>query len=242
MTNKEICESLNLNRAYVIWLLKRSGIQCRGTRKYSINKEYFKNIDSSNKAYFLGLLMADGCIKDYRSVHIALHKQDEHILESFKKELEYNTPLKIKSCNYPNGDRNYNMLNLEINSKDIVSDLAKYNIVPRKTYKKDLEIPNISYIGSFIRGFFDGDGSVYIKEVKKWKYLGVNFTGNLNLLNSLKTILSQYSIKCNKTFLCNEVYGRFAISEKESIKKIYKLMYEEADLYFFRKKEVFDNF
>ncbi len=32
-------------------------------RKYFFNQQFFKNIDSEEKAYWLGFLMADGCVR-----------------------------------------------------------------------------------------------------------------------------------------------------------------------------------
>lgn len=32
-------------------------------RKYTVNSEYFKEINTNAKAYFLGLMISDGCNK-----------------------------------------------------------------------------------------------------------------------------------------------------------------------------------
>lgn len=53
-------------------------------RKYKLNENYFDKIDIEEKAYFLGLLYADGYIFTLRSnkyVRLQLQKIDKHILE-----------------------------------------------------------------------------------------------------------------------------------------------------------------
>ena len=50
-------------------------------RKHIINEKYFDNIDSEDKAYFLGLLFADGCVaKNGYNICLTLKNNDKHIL------------------------------------------------------------------------------------------------------------------------------------------------------------------
>ena len=50
-------------------------------RKHIINEKYFDSIDSEDKAYFLGLLFADGCVaKNGYNICLTLKNNDKHIL------------------------------------------------------------------------------------------------------------------------------------------------------------------
>ena len=54
---------------------------------YGINEDYFDVIDSEDKAYFLGLLFADGCnirCGGKHIVRIRLQEKDKYILDRFK--------------------------------------------------------------------------------------------------------------------------------------------------------------
>src|SRR5690606_10706467 len=66
--------------------------------KYNINEDYFKNIDSKAKAYFLGLIYADGNLrlsKNGKSYIFSLILQtcDKEILDKLLKETETDRPL-----------------------------------------------------------------------------------------------------------------------------------------------------
>lgn len=67
-------------------------------KKYTFNKNYFEKIDSEDKAYFLGLLYADGCnstsaTQNHASIVLNLQEGDKEILEKFMKYINSNKPL-----------------------------------------------------------------------------------------------------------------------------------------------------
>jgi hypothetical protein len=71
-------------------------------KKY--NENYFEKIDSEDKAYFLGLICADGCIlnnkKTYRyQVALKLHIKDIEILKTFIKCIICSIIIRFKFLN-----------------------------------------------------------------------------------------------------------------------------------------------
>lgn len=53
---------------------------------YHYNKEYFKQIDTPEKAYWLGFIAADGNVrKDLLKLRIELNIRDYHHLEKFRE-------------------------------------------------------------------------------------------------------------------------------------------------------------
>ena len=121
-------------------------------RKEEIDDEFFKSIDSEEKAYFLGLLAADGCVsKDRNRITLTLHEQDVKVLQRFAKLI--NTSVKT----YPN---NATMRTVVFTSKQIKQNLIELGVTPLKA--KTLCMPNIpkEFLIHFVRGYFDGDGSV----------------------------------------------------------------------------------
>lgn len=151
-------------------LLKRRGVKIRNDqsilkRKFSLNQHYFSIIDTEAKAYFLGLLYADGCNRDQNnSVAISLQRADKDILELFIKELNYGGELKIRrrSLKNPNHQDSYC---LSISSRIMCEDLTKLGCHPRKSFT--LEFPTEEQVPSyllhhFMRGYFDGDGSFLV--------------------------------------------------------------------------------
>ena len=52
------------------------------------NSDYFENIDSEDKAYWLGFLFADGSVaKDRDRISVALAEKDKFHIEKFAKEV-----------------------------------------------------------------------------------------------------------------------------------------------------------
>lgn len=126
--------------------------------KYYVNDYYFSCIDSEEKAYFIGLLMSDGAIlkgshtSEYIRVSLHLSQTDIDILTKFRDCVESNHTIFI--------GKKFNDCALRFVSKPMVSDLAKYGIVPLKTGREKLildEIP-VELHRHVFRGLIDGDG------------------------------------------------------------------------------------
>ena len=60
-----ICKVVGYTPHTILNRLKSKGVQIRSRAGYikPFNENYFKTIDTEKKAYFLGFLMADGCVK-----------------------------------------------------------------------------------------------------------------------------------------------------------------------------------
>ena len=120
--------------------LKRMGIQCRkqeeAQRKIKLNQNFFKYIDSEEKAYVLGFLYADGYNNEVKKqISIRLHKKDIDIL------------IKIRDLLFPNKDKIIRIYkeayaDLSINSLEISKDLSKLGCMQQKSLV--LKFPNIS--------------------------------------------------------------------------------------------------
>jgi len=203
-------------------------------RKYTLNENYFDVIDTSNKAYVLGFIYADGSVyKNYLSIVINI--RDVTILEFIKRELSYNGPLYFK------GD----YVKLNICSKKLTEQLKHLGILENKTYVSD-RLPNVDYHlkPNLLLGFFDGDGSIYKSGDKDYSYT-INFTNNLKVLKEIKNYLYESSISSSKIRkrYDNEISCMLDIRGSKNIEKIYKLLYDNPPDYFFnRKKNRFDEF
>ena len=145
-------------------VLVRNGIAIRQLQetnisKYKINTEFFEyDKQNSDSVYVLGLLASDGTVaRNENMICIELQQSDREILEKVNKLLQNERP--VKDYTRSNGYKNSK---LYFYSKKMKADLALYDIIPNKTYEADDYIKNIKleYFWDFIRGFFDGDGSI----------------------------------------------------------------------------------
>ena len=181
---KSLAKEYNISTSAVSQFLKRHKIPIRGTTKYSANFRYFENIDSEDKAYFLGFIAADGCIFK-NSLIITLSSVDKHILERLVRVMKSNHAIFTKKRRTSYGVGEYSWL--VITHKDLVKDLAKYTIVPRKT--STVTVPEIrgELMRHFIRGYVDGDGclSMYRHRKEGWKF-GLSICGNPAFLQTIR--------------------------------------------------------
>ena len=124
---------------------------------FQINEKFFSSW-SSKMAYVLGLIITDGCITKEGSVSLSMN--DREILEKVKSAMASEHPV-AKSKRQP-GLHHFNFAR-----QGIVNDLARLGVGPRKSLTvKFPPIPK-AYIADFIRGVFDGDGSVFFRKDNK---------------------------------------------------------------------------
>ena len=125
-------------------------------RQFNVDDNYFST-ENSNMAYLLGFLASDGTVdKKNNRIKIGLSSIDKKFLMEIKEELKYEGD--IFDYITSNG---FSVSELTFTSRQIKNDLARYNIVPNKTFTfKFPKNLNKKYWIDFIRGYFDGDGSV----------------------------------------------------------------------------------
>lgn len=147
-------------------LLKNNVIiksQNESQRLFPLNQEFFDIIDTEEKAYFLGLLYADGYNNEERNlIQLSLSEEDVDILHSFNKSLESSKKLEFLNIKKRN-PKWKNAYRLSINSIKISKRLAELGCWQRKSLT--LKFPTEDQVPShllrhFIRGYFDGDGCI----------------------------------------------------------------------------------
>lgn len=223
-------------------LLKERGVKKRTyieakqeMRKYIVDDEFFKT-PSSDMAYILGLLAADGNIaKKENGIFIELHQQDEEILIRIKEQIKSTRKLDYRINN--NGTP---CVKLKVWSAEWKQDLAKYGIVPNKTFI--LQPPTLlpkKYRIDYIRGFFDGDGSVYSHNNLPY----VSFVGaSLSLIEWIRAELADLGITTNSFSTSPLQSGsciyKLTYSRKNTTDMLYTALYKNLNsLYLARKKE-----
>lgn len=230
-----LCKKYNLKRFTFTNYLKSKNINTK--RKLSFNESIFENIDSENKAYWLGFLYADGCViynenqKRY-VLELTLCEKDYIHLEKFKDFLNCNNKI-----TYRDKQKAYRIF---INSKKMCSDLIKLGCIPNKSLK--LKFPNRSivnkkYLKHFIRGYFDGDGCISINKKNTFQ---ITLLGTFEFLKSLESI--KWENKCSfdkdKRHLNNTYTLRF--NKKEGLEFI-NYIYKNSNIYLDRKFNRYKN-
>ena len=208
---------------------EKSLVQSQNSRKWHINKDYFKTWNG-NMAYVLGFWFADGCIYRGRLFDITVSKKDKYIVKKIKDELQYEGPI----SDYV--DRQACRINFSC--KVIYDDIVKLGGMERKSL--EISFPNVpkEYLSDFIRGYFDGDGC--IRNLKNNRVILAFTSGSKKFLNSLLSILKQECQVVGGSYDASSQSLRFG--KRDSI-KIGEYMYKNnPKLFLLRKREKFNFF
>ncbi|MBU1067538.1 hypothetical protein KKE60_07100 [Patescibacteria group bacterium] len=222
---KDIALVFNTHWATIYKYLKREP-KLYQAGSQNLNHEFFKNIDTDEKAYWLGFMLADGNVRsNLKGLSLKLHIKDKNHIEKFQECLQAED---YKITYYKDN------VGIEIYSKYLVNDLISHGVVPKKSLV--VEWPkNISQELDYaiIRGIFDGDGSVFIP---KDKIITYNIAGTYNLLNIIKEKLS-LSNKLSKRPGCYVLKQ----AGRNVCKKFYDYIYKDATVWLPRKRKIFED-
>lgn len=238
----DVAKKFKIDRGTFYNKLKALNIPSRSKReKYSYDRSYFNKIDTPEKAYWLGFLLADGN-NTGRTLRLRLKIDDKFILEKFNQCLKSNIPIKIEDGSGFTEGRKNSIANLTISSKEICNAVSKYGIIPNKTvlnHEPMYNFNNEKLQNAFIRGIFDGDGWCYFSENSR--EVGISGTKELcaSIKEYLETIIKINSIELDQI---NSIF-RIRISNKDGIIKFYhNILENENQLYLKRKFDLVKNY
>lgn len=165
----EIANILNIKYPTLFSYLHNQGLKFKPNPG---NTHYFNKIDTYAKAYILGFIAADGALVPAKTgptvtLTITVKYEDRAILEFIKSEIgNSHNLLEIKRPFGYDKTRIFHHVRLAFSTPEIVQDIMKYGIGPRKSLTMGNIIENIpiGFRDAFIIGYFDGDGSVTIRE------------------------------------------------------------------------------
>lgn len=206
------------------------------------NENCFEEIDTEEKAYWLGFLLADGNM-DLRRNRVSLEIGQIDIDHLKKLKLFYDCDYNI-STRERNG---HTTASLRVSSKKMIKDLLRIGFVPNKTYEmksiiekipKDLRI-------HFLRGLFDGDGgltaskandcNIYLSGLHK---IVKDFTDYFNID---KNRISKREVTGEKRKY--DYHARVNLGGNRQCMRILDELYEDANIYLNRKyKKYKDHF
>jgi len=226
--------------------------------KYTVDEEYFHNINCEEKAYWLGFLMADGYVYQQRKktdgklksrLELGLSSVDEGHIKKFLSSVKSNNPIKYRvlrkldrkyvGSSIPTGEneKDYTTTAVtEIYNKTFVNGLIKQNCIQNKSHI--LKWPkNVSQKLEchFIRGYFDGDGSIYKTKKGSWEI--VFASASKEFIRVLQDKLNTQKIRCS---ISKGKGCEILRIKKDSHNAIKYLLYKTHTMFLDRKKEKFD--
>lgn len=229
-------KSTKLGRNTVKNILIENKIIIDGTFKKPINENFFKYIDSEQKAYILGFILADGCIMNKYQVGIKINDKDIDILIKIKMQMGSKHVISRKSRYDKRTKKYYNSATFVFGSKEIINDLNKLGIKPRKSTKEDINLDLIpeELQCHFWRGVIDGDGSIQRNDK--------HYTKRIVLYGS-KIICAKFKVfaeECVNKKLVPKVYYhhgvyQIAIGSKNEVVDLLHILYTGSKIYLKRK-------
>lgn len=228
MTTREIGRLYGICDNSVSKLLKNNGVEIRrAVRRSKIkNHRYFQNIDTPQKAYFLGWMISDGSVVTSRTrpdrapiISIEVHNRDRCILERFAEELGADDTVV-----HLHEKRNH--AHLRFASEEMASDLAQYGVVPNKTWTMYLPIIDEALMPHLIRGYFDGNGTVTVN--KKDGTRRFAFYGSEEICTNIRDYLHN-TIGINKNKVSKSTCYHVWWGGKSPSKLFYEYIYNDCD-------------
>ena len=197
--------------------------------KCGLNGDFFKKW-SPEMAYVLGYFAADGCmfINPRGSKYVSFTSCDCEILQKVRRMLGSNHKFSVKKRH----NRNWkDAFTLQIGSKEMYKDLIKKGFMPKKAFRFKLPPVPKKYMRHFIRGYFDGDGSItrgYFKRKDRNNKMTLYLltclsSANLPFLREISKVLKE-NIGITGGYI-DKKGGHLAYSKLDSI-KLFRYMYK----------------
>jgi hypothetical protein len=227
MLLKMDCEVLRKNLRFYGFQVKDLNIN------EHIWNESFSKIETEEQAYWLGMMYADGYVsKDSNRIELTL-KDKEHV-EKFAKFLNLEkTRVKPKTA------MGKTYFKLSFRNFTIHKDLINNGCIPQKSlylsFPKEKILPK-NLINHFVRGYFDGDGSLGIYSNKGEKPTPqISINGTLDFLEEVSNI---YSLPKNKYGKDGNAF-RYSTTNKDAVKFFLTSVYGNSSIHLDRKYKLF---
>ena len=247
---RTVLEEFNISYPTIQRYFRKNGINYKSGkgRKHHFNENYFDEINSEHKAYWLGFLYADGNVgttdktcKAPNRLTINISSKDRSLLKEIISDLNAST---IEIQDYIPDERTYGTSQMSIvyfNSVTLCNGLIKHGCIPNKTFNLDMpnDIPN-NLMRHFIRGLFDGDGcitssgsssSTPVFKITGYDYFLAQIRAYMKACLNLKSNakLSHYANRDPR--VCDINFSSF-----EDAKKIYHYFYDNATIFYEEKR------
>jgi hypothetical protein len=216
-------------------------------REFFFDQDYFKIIDTPEKAQILGFIYADGNVCGGQ-LNIVLASRDKDYLYQISRALNYEGKITDKTL-LPGDGLGKNICfssRLSVRSIKMIGDLNKKGVFPAKSltlkFPTPDQVPNY-LLSHFIRGYFDGDGSICIVK----KDATMTFCGTMEFLKSIQLIIKN-ELNVNSYIRNQSVYKNtssninsfiLTVGGNKQVKKLYYWLYENFSFSLKRKLDKF---
>jgi LAGLIDADG-like domain len=197
--------------------------------KYQVDASYFTNIDMPGKAYWLGVMAADGSLYYHGNkwvLQFIVTQRDQEWIEAFKGAIHSTHPLRVLP-----GGFDTPCVRLVITNQVLSASLIALE------FKSDTVLQHVPehLWCHFVRGLFDGDGCIrkdvgkprhtgYAPSTLEWSLVSQSFA----LLRNIQAVFQKYcGVVPNKMRFHNNVWV-WAVRGNRQVKRIAEYIYPEG--------------
>lgn len=221
-----------------------------------IRHSFFKDIQTEIQAYLLGFFIADGNIEPRRKCfRVQLNEGDNEIIDLYKQYIGPDSRVFRQKGHVIQGRNGQiyqqrDFIGIDIVSSELTDSLIELGYNYRKTYDI-LHLPKLSedLLIHVIRGYFDGDGSITTWYVSanngRKERVRSSFMidcKSAEILTEIQRLFAKNGINTQVIYLNRDQMYRICTGSREEIKKIYNLLYKDANFFLQRKYNKFDHY
>lgn len=198
-------------------------------RRYDCDHHYFDAIDTEAKAYWLGFLMADGCVTS-GYVKLGLARKDSDHVGAFTAAVRAGNPVRLV------GQGKFSRAEVAIRSDDMVAGLARLGVVPRKSMTAEPPGLPEALVRHFWRGAFDGDGCIHHNEARRvWS---ASFVGSRAMVEAFASFARAVSGSTARAAPRGNVWC-FQLGGRGTITRTLAALYDNASVFLHRKHRLY---
>lgn len=219
--------------------------------KYACNESFFDE-DTEASLYVAGFIAADGCLlkKDgkYKQVSLSLEAGDEAIVHKIKELLQFEGPVakwtaKSKNPKWKDSDK----AGVCISSDRLFDTLVeRFSLGERKsmTLKFPERLINHPLVHHFLRGYWDGDGTVYVSHQQALPSAYCGIRGTPEFLMEARKILEAHTVakpRGDRPIRISNGQGTLEYGGNRLTASIRDFLYKNATLFLERKYRLFNS-
>jgi len=238
LNSVDLAKKYNVTQSTISRIVKAAGAtrsNSESKRKLSFDETAFDAV-TDESAYWIGFLMADGCVVESEghspAISLGLAAKDSGHVEKFKAFLKAGHAV-LDSTAKCGKYGTFKASRFSIRSKKLAEALAKYGVLPRKSHRA--KVVGLENNPHFWRGVVDGDGCIHARGTPGRLHLIL--LGSKELLDQFKDFASSLSPRFSANVVCQKNIHRLPITGVHAMRVI-KALYENAPIALERKVAV----
>lgn len=213
-------------------------------RKIDFNEDFFST-DCERSFYWAGFLAADGCLSE----RIQVCRGSRTHIKSVELKLSEREPVelflfdvgcvgrKIYEQKYETQKGTRTKYGIGLKSHQMFDDLHRFGLTPRKskTFKMPKWVERHELVNHFVRGYFDGDGSVFSQRGQIY----IEFRGTVSFLVSLNRVVKRSGLKTQAVPHIHSGCGSLKYAGNNKTRHVAEFMYRDSNVWLDRKRNKF---